>query len=335
MEKAKKQSYAELHALRNRGQIYRSPQELEIQKNGDGKAICIGLDHTTAGTNHFTMGYMELPPQTIQPRRWLHRDCEVGVFVLSGTLIDCSGMDAKQTRLSAGSFLYIPQGSIHAACNPSLTESTKLIFACAGINGEPDSDLIEVDDDPEIYPPKNWVAENAGYEPQKNEAECVLSSGHPLMNYTQIQQLIRPSQKFIASSGISADKNYEAGVHVKIGLNRDSVGTKHFTMGCSEIPPHSVSARHVHMASEVGIYVISGEMVDCCGADAKQHLLQEGSFMYIPEGSIHGGCNPNANETTRIIFFYAGPNTKEGSGVIQVEEDPSVYPPEQWLSSQK
>lgn len=153
------------------------------------------------------------------------------------------------------------------------------------------------------------------------------------LNYDQWRDLLlNRGQVLINKEILQANLKYEPGVAVNVGLDSNSVGAKRLTMGYSEIPPKSVSRRHIHKNCECGFYVISGTLIDCSGPEAKQQLLTPGTFMYIPQGSIHGGYNPSETETTKVIFVYAGVPNKEAAGTVPIDDDPAIYPPKKWIT---
>ena len=128
---------------------------------------------------------------------------------------------------------------------------------------------------------------------------------------------------------VEEDSKFEKGNKVKFSVCRETVGSKRLVMGRTVIPPHTWSRRHFHGSAEACIFIVSGTLVAYLGPDAERKVLTPGTFMYLPEGVIHGGANPSDEEIV-LIFTYGGVPNKEAAGIIDIIEDEGVYPPANW-----
>lgn len=138
-----------------------------------------------------------------------------------------------------------------------------------------------------------------------------------------------PKPVVISHNEVVSDVNFEKGNVVNFSVCKETVGSKRVVMGRTVIPPHTWSKRHFHSSAEASIHIVSGTLVAYLGPDAERKVLPPGSFMYIPEGAIHGGANPSDEEIV-LIFTYGGVPNKEAAGIIEITEKEGVYPPANW-----
>ena len=126
------------------------------------------------------------------------------------------------------------------------------------------------------------------------------------------------------------DGVYEKGLAINIGINNEVMGSKRVTMGRTVIPVHTANERHAHLNAEAGMYIVSGTMVAYIGPEAKQVICPAGTFIYCPEGVIHGVTNPSRDEEVVLVFTYGGVPNKEAANAVFVDDTPDVYPPKGW-----
>ena len=118
-----------------------------------GNHIKIGINDESCGSQHFVMGYTVVPPRTVLGRHF-HGACDAGVYIISGTLVDCLGPDAVPTVCKAGTFCYIPRGLIHGGYNPSYTEPVCLVFTYSGVPNKEAGKFVNIIENEGVYPPK-------------------------------------------------------------------------------------------------------------------------------------------------------------------------------------
>ena len=97
-------------------------------------------------------------------------------------------------------------------------------------------------------------------------------------------------------SQVVTDTKYEKGLSINFGISREVVGSKRIAMGRTIIPPHTCNERHVHLYAEASMYIIRGTMVLLIGPEAKKILCPPGTFVFAPEGVIHGVANASRTE---------------------------------------
>jgi uncharacterized RmlC-like cupin family protein len=131
-------------------------------------------------------------------------------------------------------------------------------------------------------------------------------------------------------SDVVTDTRYEKGLAIKFGINEEVCGSKRISMGRTIIPPHTANERHVHLNAEAAMYIIRGTMLLFLGPEAKRVKCPPGTFVYAPEGVIHGVANPNRNEEVELIFSYGGVPSKEAARIVFIDDSENQYPPEGW-----
>lgn len=131
-------------------------------------------------------------------------------------------------------------------------------------------------------------------------------------------------------SDVVTDTRYEKGLAIKFGINEEVCGSKRISMGRTIIPPHTANERHVHLNAEAAMYIIRGTMLLFLGPEAKRVKCPPGTFVYAPEGVIHGVANPSRNEEVELIFSYGGVPSKEAARIVFIDDSENQYPPEGW-----
>jgi uncharacterized RmlC-like cupin family protein len=131
-------------------------------------------------------------------------------------------------------------------------------------------------------------------------------------------------------SDVVTDTRYEKGLAIKFGINEEVCGSKRISMGRTIIPPHTANERHVHLNAEAAMYIIRGTMLLFLGPEAKRVKCPPGTFVYAPEGVIHGVANPSRSEEVELIFSYGGVPSKEAARIVFIDDSENQYPPEGW-----
>ncbi|MGD0973601.1 MAG: hypothetical protein ABR866_05900 [Candidatus Korobacteraceae bacterium] len=131
-------------------------------------------------------------------------------------------------------------------------------------------------------------------------------------------------------SQVVTDTKYEKGLSINFGISREVVGSKRIAMGRTIIPPHTCNERHVHLYAEASMYIIRGTMVLLLGPEARKILCPPGTFVFAPEGVIHGVANASRTEEVELVFAYGGVPSKEAAGIVFVDDSENVYPPPGW-----
>ncbi|RJQ59634.1 MAG: cupin domain-containing protein [Desulfobacteraceae bacterium] len=131
-------------------------------------------------------------------------------------------------------------------------------------------------------------------------------------------------------SDVVTDLEYEKGLVIKFGINDKVCGSKRISMGRTIIPPHTANERHVHLNAEAAMYIIRGTMVLLLGPDAKIVKCPPGTFVFAPEGVIHGVANASRTEEVELVFAYGGVPSKEAARIVFIDDSENEYPPRGW-----
>ncbi len=131
-------------------------------------------------------------------------------------------------------------------------------------------------------------------------------------------------------SDIVADTAYEKGLAISFGVNQQVCGSKRICMGRTIIPPHTANERHVHLNAEASMYVVRGTLTLLLGPEAKIIRCRPGTFVFAPEGIIHGVANASRTEEVELIFAYGGVPSKEAAQIVFIDDKGTGYPPTGW-----
>ncbi len=129
---------------------------------------------------------------------------------------------------------------------------------------------------------------------------------------------------------VVTDTMYEKGLAINFGINEQVCGSKRIAMGRTVIPPHTANERHVHLSAEAAMYVIQGTMVLILGPEGKIVKCPAGTFVFAPEGVIHGVANASRTEEVVLVFAYGGVPSKEAARIVFIDEAGGEYPPKGW-----
>ena len=131
-------------------------------------------------------------------------------------------------------------------------------------------------------------------------------------------------------SEVVTDTEYEKGLAIKFGINGPVCGSKRITMGRTIIPPHTANERHVHLSAEAAMFIIRGTMTLLLGPEAKIIRCPPGTFVFAPEGVVHGVANASRTEEVELVFAYGGVPSKEAARIVFIDDSGNEYPPKGW-----
>jgi len=131
-------------------------------------------------------------------------------------------------------------------------------------------------------------------------------------------------------SQVVTDTEYEKGLAINFGINEQVCGSKRIAMGRTVIPPHTANERHVHLCAEAAMYVVKGTMVLLLGPEAEIIKCPPGTFVFAPEGVVHGVANASRTEEVVLVFAYGGVPSKEAAKIVFIDDSENTYPPAGW-----
>lgn len=134
--------------------------------------------------------------------------------------------------------------------------------------------------------------------------------------------------KYFHWNKLPTDYEYEVGLEIQFGINEFTCGAKRITTGHTIIPPGNVNERHVHLAAEAAMYIIKGNPVLFIGEEAEEAQVGPGTFVYMPEGVLHGIGNPSDTEEVELVFSYGGVPSKEAAKTTFIKGD--NFPRSNW-----
>jgi hypothetical protein len=69
---------------------------------------------------------------------------------------------------------------------------------------------------------------------------------------------------------------------------------------------------------------------DFIGPEAKSVKCPPGTFVFAPEGVIHGVANASRTEEVVLVFAYGGVPSKEAARIVFIDDSGNEYPPKDW-----
>jgi len=122
----------------------------------------------------------------------------------------------------------------------------------------------------------------------------------------------------IKSKKRRVDVEYEPPMKVGFGIDSTNVQNPGMVMGYTTGPAGSRNQRHYHVNTPSGIFVVKGRSKLIVGPDheMQEFILEEGDFVYVPRGEIHGAVNL---EDTAVVFCYPDVSSKEEAKTIFIE----------------
>lgn len=118
------------------------------------------------------------------------------------------------------------------------------------------------------------------------------------------------------------DKKYQPPLTVGWGIDKKTVPGVKNTMAKSIVPPGGRNQRHFHIWTDALWYILKGRLKIFYGPDheLKEAVVEEGDFVYIPHGEIHGFLNLSNKETAELIAVYGGVGSKEEAQIVYIEK---------------
>lgn len=120
-----------------------------------GLNIFTGVEEGTVGSKRIVMGRTHIPPKTANERH-IHWGCEAAIYVAEGFCIAYTGVNAERQFCPAGTFIYVPEGEIHAVTNPDGEKDVVLIYTYGGVPTKKAAKTIYLKNEPGLYPPDDW-----------------------------------------------------------------------------------------------------------------------------------------------------------------------------------
>lgn len=120
------------------------------------------------------------------------------------------------------------------------------------------------------------------------------------------------------------DLNYEPPLVIGFGINDKTVSAPKLTMGHTIVPPGARNQAHFHANAAAGLFLKKGQLRLFLGKEgedgSQEMIMDEGDFLYLDPGEIHGLINTSSDDTAEIIFTYSGVASKDIAGTTFVED---------------
>ena len=118
------------------------------------------------------------------------------------------------------------------------------------------------------------------------------------------------------------DTEYEPPLKIGRGIWSESVENPQMTMSRVVIPPGARNQRHFHTNCDAGMHILKGRLKMFFGPDydLAEGIAEEGDFVFVPKGIIHGMMNLSDAEPAEIVACYGnGVGHKKDAGTVYME----------------
>ncbi len=104
-----------------------------------------------------------------------------------------------------------------------------------------------------------------------------------------------------------------------MGICSKTVEDPMMTMSHVFIPPDGSDKRHYHVKCDAGMHILKGRLKMFFGPDYEMEevVVEEGDFVFVPQGVIHGLINLSDSEQAEMVAAKAG--------VSKVSEEETIY----------
>src|SRR5580765_4191900 len=117
---------------------------------------------------------------------------------------------------------------------------------------------------------------------------------------------------WIRGSGVCRDWN---GIRYKLGMWVKNVGGKELSMNVATIPPGGVAGAHIHVDSEVMLYILEGRVRHDYGENLVHRVEhQAGDFIFIEPGVPHEVFN--LSDTEPVVAVVARSDADEWQNIV-------------------
>ena len=112
--------------------------------------------------------------------------------------------------------------------------------------------------------------------------------------------------KVIRSKDVLVDKEFDVPLTIKWGIHLDTVKSPKpkMVMGHAVVPSGGRNRRHYYVKAEMGMFIQKGRLRFVYGPDydQKEAIAEQGDFIHISRGEIHGLTNLSDNEPVEFYF---------------------------------
>lgn len=114
----------------------------------------------------------------------------------------------------------------------------------------------------------------------------------------------------------------EPPLRAKRGITSETIGKPiKMTMNRVVIPPGGKNQCHYHVKCDAGMHILKGRLKMFFGPLHQQEeaIAEEGDFVFVPQGEIHGLANLSDTEPAELVSCYSGAGSFEEAETIFVE----------------
>ena len=105
------------------------------------------------------------------------------------------------------------------------------------------------------------------------------------------------------------------GIHYKVGMSRNNVGSTRLSMNVATIPPGGVAYAHIHVDFEVMLYILQGRVRHEYGPGLRKVVENvAGDFIFIEPGVPHEVFN--MSDVEPVIAVVARSDASEWENII-------------------
>ena len=107
--------------------IITKKHNLEEEINSGAMTRLAGVSEHLSNATHIHMAIANIPTERCSTTHY-HTNCESAIYVLSGTGLFIHGENMEiEAEISAGDFIFVPEGALHQPVNTGDTELTLIV----------------------------------------------------------------------------------------------------------------------------------------------------------------------------------------------------------------
>jgi uncharacterized RmlC-like cupin family protein len=110
------------------------------------------------------------------------------------------------------------------------------------------------------------------------------------------------------------------GIHYKVGMSRNNVGSTKLSMNVATVPPGGVAKAHIHVGFELMLYIIQGRVRHEYGPGLTKSVEnQAGDFIFIEPDVPHEVFN--LSDTEPVVAVVARSDADEWQNIVPYDRD--------------
>jgi uncharacterized RmlC-like cupin family protein len=127
--------------------------------------------------------------------------------------------------------------------------------------------------------------------------------------------------KVIKGKELKFETGREPPLMNKKGICSNTVENPGLKINRTLVPPGAINQRHYHINCDAGMHILKGRLMMFLGPDHEMEevIAEEGDFVFIPAGVIHGLANLSNTEPAELLAAKNNVSDDTEEGTVFVE----------------